>query len=87
MSCDFADGDLLIPQDIQDRAQQLWETSDDSQEALAADIGRSQAAVSKALRTEDDSETRYVKIYIDVIEHSCDDVTLHYPRGQVELTS
>jgi len=87
VDCDFADGEILTPHEIRDRAHQLWEQSEDSQETLAAQIERSQAAVSKALRTADESETRYVKICIDVIEHYCDSVTIRYPRGQVEASS
>lgn len=87
MDCDFADGEILTPQKIRDRALRLWKQSEDSQETLAAHVECSQAAVSKALRTADESETRYVKICIDVIEHYCDDVTIRYPRGQVETAS
>ena len=87
MDCNFDDGATLTPKEIKDRAHRLWNKSDDSQEALAEQIGRSQAAVNKALRRRDESETRYVKICIDVIEHYCDDVTIHYPRGQVSLSS
>ncbi len=87
VDCEFADGDTLTPTDIKDRAHQLWNASDDSQETLAEAVGRSQAAVSKALRSVDESEMRYVKICVDVIEHYCDDVTIHYPRGRVERSS
>lgn len=52
-----------------------------------AQIGRSQTAVSKALRSVDEPETRYVKICVDVIEHYRDDVAIHYPQGQVDLSA
>jgi len=87
VDCSFTDGDVLTPKQIQDQAHQLWNESGDSQETLAAQIGRSQTAVSKALRSVDESETRYVKICVDVIEHYCDDVTIHYPQGQVDLSA
>lgn len=87
MDCGFVDGDALTPTDIKDRAHRLWNESDDSQETLAEAVGRSQAAVSKALRSVDESEMRYVKICIDVIEHYCDGVTIHYPRGKVKVSS
>lgn len=86
MNPDFTDGDVLTPQQIRDQAHQLWNDSGDSQEALAAQIDRSQTAVSKALRAVDESDTRYVKICVDVIEHYCDEVRIHYPRGRVEVS-
>ena len=46
-------------------------------------IGRSQAAVSKARGAGEDQEARYVRNCIDVIEHHCEDIQVHYPRGQV----
>lgn len=85
MDCDFFDGQTLTPEKIQDRAHLLWNQSGDSQETLAAGIGRSQAAVSKALRAGESHKTRYVKICVDVIEHYCKKVTINYPRGQVVL--
>jgi len=81
----FTDGEALTPQEIRDEAHQLWSESDDPQEKLAEQIGRSQAAVNKALRRMDESETRYVKICVDVIEHYCDGITIQYPRGQVDI--
>lgn len=85
MDCNFTDGETLTPREIQDHAHLLWERSGDSQEVLAAGIGRSQAAVSKALRRGDDHKTRYIKICVDVIEHYCSEVRIRYPKGQVEL--
>lgn len=87
VDCSFTDGDILTPQQIRDRAHQLWNDSGDSQETLAAQIDRSQAAVHKALRRTDESETRYVKTCVDVIEHYCDGITIRYPRGQVDISS
>lgn len=87
MDCSFTDGDVLTPKQIRDQAHQLWNESGDSQETLAAQIGRSQTAVSKALRSVDEPETRYVKICVDVIEHYRDDVAIHYPQGQVDLSA
>ena len=83
MDCSLTDGQTLTPEEIQERAHLLWNRSGDSQETLAAGIGRSQAAVSKALGAGEDGETRYVRICIDVIEHYCEDIQVHYPRGQV----
>jgi hypothetical protein len=83
--CDFTDGQTLAPDQIQSHAHQLWEQSGDSQETLAAQIDRSQAAVSKALRGSGGPETRYTRICVDVIEHYCEEVKIHYPRGEVEV--
>jgi len=87
VDCGFTDGDTLTPEEIKDQAHRLWNESDDSQEALAEEISRSQAAVNRALRSMDESETRYVKVCVDVIEHYCNDVTIHYPQGEVDLSA
>ncbi len=85
VNCNFSDGQTLTPEKIQEYAYLLWNQSEDSQENLAAGIGRSQAAVSKALRAGKSSETRYIRICIDVIEHYCEEVTIQYPKGQVTV--
>lgn len=87
MSLNLTDGQTLSPDDIQDLARRLREEAGDSQETLALSVGRSQAAVSKALRAGGSPETRYVKVCIDVIEHYCDGVTIDYPRGEVRVSS
>lgn len=87
MDCELGDGEILTPEEIHQLAQQLWEQAGDPQEHLAAEIDRSQAAISNALRGEE-SKTRYVKICIDVITYYCEDVQeIHYPRGKVETSS
>jgi predicted transcriptional regulator len=85
VDCDFSDGQTLTPEKIQDHAHLLWNQSGDSQETVAAGIGRSQAAVSKALRAGKSPETRYVRICIDMIEHYCEGVKIQYPKGQVTV--
>lgn len=87
MDCDLAHGDILTPHDLRLLARQLWEASDDSQEALAAHIERDQSAVSRALNETEQNPTRYAKTCVRIIEHYCPEVTIHYPRGQVERSS
>jgi len=87
VDCDLPHGDILTPHDLRQLARQLWEASDDSQEALAAHIERDQSAVSRALGDSEDTKTRYAKTCVRIIEHYCPEVMIHYPRGQVERSS